>query len=294
MLGGISRQRLGLIAVPPFYANYVPVFGDASGRYLVVPADDDIQLGLGTILVAVHPGASAMADLGTVVKPFRALWLVGGGTAIAPLNIQQGQAPTSPQDGDVWHETSLDTLQMYVSGIKHTLGGTLFVSKADAATTAGGSASELTLIGTGVGTLTLPANFFEPGKTLRFRADGYFRSTDLGPTLNVKFKFGSTSVLTTGATALGLVAATDRPWRCTGTITCRTTGATGTVHGQGVWEMLDLTTAIGSPTWIEMVRTGALTVDTTAAIVVDLTHQWGTSNASNIVTCTNFAIEVVS
>lgn len=167
-----------------------------------------------------------------------------------------------------------------------------YVSTADA--TVANTATETTLIGTGVGTLTLPANFFIAGRTIRIQARGYFSSTNLGPTLRLKIKLGSTVLLDTGAQALALLAATTREWMVDAAITCRTIGASGSVIGQGLATLMDLASAVGSATSEEMSNVGgATTIDTTATQAVGTTAQWGTASASNTITCTNFTLEVV-
>lgn len=43
-----------------------------------------------------------------------------------------------------------------------------------------------------------------------------------------------------------------------------------------------------------MVNTAAVTIDTTATQVVDVTAQWGTASASNTITATNAYIEILN
>lgn len=145
--------------------------------------------------------------------------------------------------------------------------------------------TETTLTGSGVGTLTIPANALVAGTTYRIRADGYM-SDLLTPSLDVKFKFGSTAIDDTSATALVTLTGTAQ-WTYTGTVTCRTTGATGTVQCQGLFAYYNGTT----PLVLNSPNTGTATIDTTASQAVTLTAAWGTANAANSITCTNLSLE---
>lgn len=146
--------------------------------------------------------------------------------------------------------------------------------------TVGNTVTETTLAGTGQGSLTLPAAFFVAGKTLRVRMSGYFSAT-AGPTIRLKLYFGATAILDTGAVTSSNL--TDKFWTFDGTITCRTTGGTGTVMAQGVF-IEDATAPFGA------VNTTTVTIDTTATQAVDLKVTWGTAAAGNTITSTNFTL----
>jgi hypothetical protein len=159
----------------------------------------------------------------------------------------------------------------------------LFTSTADR--TQANSTSELTIIGTGVGTLTLPANFYDvAGKSLKIHAAGYYSNTGT-PTLTFKVKHGSTVLGSTGAITT-TTGATNWQWTFDGLITCRTVGGSGTCIVQGSFLINDSATTDGR---YQMVNTAAVTVNTTVTQVVDLTIQWGTASASNTITGSNFA-----
>jgi hypothetical protein len=49
-----------------------------------------------------------------------------------------------------------------------------------------------TIFGTGVGTLTLPANFAVAGRTVRIRAGGIYSTDGAGRTIAFTMKFGAT------------------------------------------------------------------------------------------------------
>lgn len=148
--------------------------------------------------------------------------------------------------------------------------------------TVANTVTETAISGTGVGSLVLPANFFIVGRSIRLRGFGYHSSTG-NPTITLRVKFGSTVVgSVSGASGNG---STDG-FEFDGIITCRTTGASGTVQSQGKYQELQnsgLTEGGGS--------TSTVTIDTTASQTVSLTIEWGTANAGNTISLTNFILE---
>ena len=223
-----------------------------------------------------------------------ALWIAGGavrfdGTIVHNNTIDYASqaAPGSPVEGDMWNDSTQKAIIVYVDAVKQTLSTGLFVSTGDA--TVANTVTETTIIGSGVGTLTLPANFLVAGKTIRITAKGYYGTTGT-PTINIKVKLGSTVVMSTGAQTQALNI-TSQYFEASGDITCRTVGAGGTVYGQG--HALLATTAVAT-TVEEMVNTATTTIDTTTTQAVGLTATWGTASASNTITGTNFTLEVLN
>jgi len=145
--------------------------------------------------------------------------------------------------------------------------------------------TENSIIGTGVGSLTLPAGFLTIGKTLHIRVMGVISNTGT-PNMTVKLKLGSTVIASTGAVAT-ITGLSNSIFIADFYLTCRTTGVTGTVFGQG-------TTQLGNNPPIGAPATAAITVDTTGTLAVGVTVQWGTSSASNTVTGSLAIVEKVN
>jgi hypothetical protein len=155
-----------------------------------------------------------------------------------------------------------------------------------ASVTVADTTTETTLTGAGQGNLTLPANFFTVGRTIRLKAMGVFSDTGT-PTLNIRFKLGSTTICSTGAVALaGTIA--NNVWSVDIELTCRTVGASGTVIAQGLFTY-DESTHAG--TTEGLASTTTTTIDTTASQAVGITVQWGSASASNTITATNLTVE---
>jgi hypothetical protein len=163
---------------------------------------------------------------------------------------------------------------------------TLFVatSSADVANTV----TETTLLGSGIGGKALTASLLKPGATILLRLEGVYSTKASGAgTLNIKAKMGSTVVCQTTAQTV-TDNLTSRRWSAEFILTCRTTGVSGTVFGQGQASLC--TSATTGVVW-EALNAATTTIDTTAAITFDVTGTWGTADASNSLTCTNAVIE---
>lgn len=152
-----------------------------------------------------------------------------------------------------------------------------------ASVTVANNNTELTLISTGTGNTTIPANYFSVGKVLKIQAWGYHSAT-ANPTLQYRIKFGNTTVLDTGAVVTS--NSTNQVWKIEGIVTCRTTGNTGTVFAQGALSEF-------GQNQFPMLNTLATTIDTTATQVLNITAQWGTAAAADTTTVTNVVMEDV-
>jgi hypothetical protein len=146
---------------------------------------------------------------------------------------------------------------------------------------------ETTLFGTGVGTKSLPANFWTVGKSLRLRLHGLLQYSGAGSGGRIRIKLGSTVISLSAVLAFsGTAAAPGTLFEIDVVITCITTGASGTVFAQGrFYNQTAGTFGIIAPT--------AVVVNTTVGQVVDATYAWTTASASRIVTTTNASIEVI-
>lgn len=208
----------------------------------------------------------------------------GSATAnTAPLKFTSGTLNTTAEAGameflsEKFYLTPTSTARASVPGV-------LFTQTSSA--TVANTVTETTIIGSGVGSVTLPANFFVAGKTIRLRGYG-FHSTTGSPTVRLRIKLGSTTILDT--TAINSHVATDAQVDWEGIITCRTTGATGTVIGQGFYqEFQNPDVSIG------MVNTTTTTIDTTSSLAVNATIEWGTADVGNTITVTNLILEVLN
>lgn len=137
-------------------------------------------------------------------------------------------------------------------------GGLLFAQTADSTTTAN---SATTLFGTGVGTLTLPANFLVAGRTIRVTMGGYASTGASNAVHWLLISLGGVTVAT-GGFAFG--SSNNWGWQATATITCRTTGSSGTVVSGGDFMVNFELPVVAS-------GVGTATVDTTGTLAIDMT-----------------------
>ena len=136
-----------------------------------------------------------------------------------------------------------------------------------------------TLLGTLTGSSTLPANFFGQGKTIVVFVSGTYNCTTGGPTCAI--------ALTIGGVAMGTVTLSHSNTITTGyyeaqfVLTCRTTGATGTIQYSGAAQ---LNTGVAAAAGFFQNSTTSGSVDTTGTLAVGLTATWSSANASNSIT----------
>lgn len=169
----------------------------------------------------------------------------------------------------------------------------LYTSTASA--TVANTTTETSIIGTGVGTLDMPATaveadpvttvpFWFPGKTIRVRVMGY-ASCATGK-LRYRVKLGSVVVLDT--TAIDVTGIANVRVLIQADITCRTTGASGTVMAQGQ-SLLDDGIGLTFPP-----STSTVTVDTTASASLGVLATWQVADAGNTITTTNVTVEALN
>lgn len=197
---------------------------------------------------------------------------------------------SSTTEGDFWKDSTQKSLGAFVDGIKQMVPGVLFTQTADKSVT--NTTTETSIVGTGVGGLTLPANFFVAGKTIRITIAGVYSTVAVtGDTVTVKVKYGST-VLTSKATTALVTGGTNLAWEAEVLITCRTTGATGTVQlGGGLTYQI-----AGAVAVYDELNNGVATttLDTTASSLLDITVTHSAANASNTVKSLVSSFEVLN
>lgn len=183
--------------------------------------------------------------------------------------------------GAIWTDTARKALMVYQNSIKQVLNGVIFTQTATG--TVANSTVEGSVSSSGIGSLSLPVNFFVAGKTIRISGRGFHSSTAT-PTLNLKIKFGSTVINTTGTHSMHNT--TNAYFEFDTIITCRTTGASGTVFAQG--KMFDGTDNIS------MGNIATTTVNTTIAQAITVTSQWSVGSSANTISMTNLTVEILN
>lgn len=208
-------------------------------------------------------------------------------TASASLKMPAGTAPTSPVEGDQWNDSTQKADIAFIDGIKQSRVGCIYSSYASV--TVSNTLTETTLLGgSAIGTLTLPANFWTVGKTIKITAFGIHTTPGGSPTIQNKLKLGAVTVGDTGALVDKNDTNTEHDFIAL--ITCRTTGATGTVYCVGRFLHHESTSGCDM---FPFENTATSTVDTTAAMAIDLTVQFSTNTGISF-SMTNVTIEVLN
>lgn len=135
---------------------------------------------------------------------------------------------------------------------------------------------------------TISANQLQDGSVVRLKLFGVFGTDAVAPTLRVRVKLGATTVLDTSATTL-TAALTNQGWMLEGSLVCFTDGATGTLDAQGIAEFA---TGAASGQLVNMENTSTSSVDTTSALALTVTVEWGAADADNTITLREMVVEL--
>lgn len=173
--------------------------------------------------------------------------------------------------------------------MSHIQNDIIFIGTADKTVT--NSNTETSAIPTGIGTTTLQADWWQAGRAVHITAHGIYSTPVItGGTATVKVKLGST-VIASVATSSLLVGASGLGFHFDVMLTCRSTGASGSVSIGGA---ISYQVASSARIFDMLDNAGtAVTVDTTASGVIDCTVTWDTVSVSKIVTVTNAVFELL-
>lgn len=159
----------------------------------------------------------------------------------------------------------------------------VFSGTADA--TVANTTTPTSLLSTGVGSKTLPIDFFSAGKRVKVSLSGTLTNTGT-PNIQIQLKLGSTTIIDTTAVAMVTITGTTQ-WNADFDLVCRTSGATGTVKGHGKLIYYNATT----PVVLKDANTGTSVIDTTATQTLDVLATWGTADPANSIVCDIAIIE---
>ena len=138
--------------------------------------------------------------------------------------------------------------------------------------------SELTLIGTGVGTLSVPANSFSVGDSFVAKLFGHITCVGTA-TIQIKVKSGSVLLADTGIIALDVT--TNKHWNFEVNFTIRSLGiaSVGSIVSAGLFSYIKNSGL--NFEGANFVFLNNTTFDTTILNTLDITAQWNTNNAGN-------------
>ena len=241
-----------------------------------------------TIPVGTCSANQVLVGSGTNTHASSANFTFDGTTLYANAKLNLGAVTNaSPASGDYWYDTTQKTFAARTAGATAFNSGILYVGTATV--TVANSTTETSLLGTGVGSATLPANFAVVGRTIRVRSHGFISDTAT-PSSTIKIKLGAMTLVTSTGTLPSGLSNAEVTFEFV--FTFRSIGSSGTVIGQGISRITS--GAFVSSASRALVMTAPATIDTTVANAMDVTYQWGTASASNTISMTNPIIEVIA
>ena len=165
--------------------------------------------------------------------------------------------------------------------------GSIFTQTADAAL--GNTTTETSILGTGSGTKTVAAGALNTvGRTLRVRIKGMISNAAGAPTLTIRFKVATVTVLSGVFTVAN---ATNDSFDFNVEMTTRTTGTGGTFSSNGRFNHNMTTGSVGG---VSLVFSGTQTNNLTLSNAIDVTAQWSAANSSNTVGSQIATIEILN
>jgi len=196
--------------------------------------------------------------------------------------------------GDLWNDSSQKGLSAFLAGLQQQINTTIYTATASAGPS--NSSAETSIIGTGVGTKTLPAGYLVAGKAVRIRGSGVFNTLSAGNgVLTIRVKLGSTTIASAAFTPTANM--TNSPFEYDLRLVCRAAGASGSIIAEGHAELATYNGSTGNGTrnnWDLNALSASVTVDTTISQVVDVTAQFATANASNVFTGATGIVELLN
>ena len=160
----------------------------------------------------------------------------------------------------------------------------LFAQTADSATVTN-TTTETSIIGTGVGSLTVPADAFAVGDSYHAKIGGVI-SAQNGDDITINIKSGSTILATTGA--LDLEATTSMAWECELDFTIRAIGASGEIVTNGNFAYNRNTGTLEGYVFQDTVS-----FDTTVSNTLDITATWAQAKTQDEINSHNFVLHKV-
>lgn len=150
-----------------------------------------------------------------------------------------------------------------------------------------GTTTETTLIDGGVGSLTVPANFFKVGDSFSVTMGGHISSVN-NDTLQIRVKSGSVLLGDTGA--ITMPSTTSKHWNLEIRFTIRTIGAAGVASIASFGQFNFSKNASNAFEGADFSIVNNTTFDTTISNTLNITAQWSSNNAGNNIYSESFVL----
>jgi len=145
---------------------------------------------------------------------------------------------------------------------------------------------EQSIVGTGVGSLSIPADAFAIGDSFHAKIGGKINATGGGSRseITINIKAGATILATTGV--FDLDTATNQGWECELDFTIASIGATGSICTNGNFAY----TKDGSRQVYGYIFQDVQPIDTTISNALDITAEWNVLNTGDDIYSANFVL----
>jgi hypothetical protein len=214
----------------------------------------------------------------------------GMGARTSPVFICSYRADSftySPELVPVTSSVTVDSDMVVTGSINGiTPVGGLFAQTVDTTFIAPTTPATQQMIGTGVGTLTVPANGFKIGDSFHLKCGG-LKSNGNGSDIQIMLKSGTVILAESGV--ISLVGLTDAPWEMELDFTIRTLGGPGTanINSNGQWTVTDAGVYLGFG--FNNVNNTTFNTNIENTLTMDIMQ----SDATNFVSVTNLVLSKV-
>jgi N-acetylneuraminic acid mutarotase len=216
-----------------------------------------------------------------------------GQASATPTLLVLGNKNTSGDptctDGAIYYNSNSSQFRACQAGIWTTFGNGLFTSNTNQPTVSNTSAETAFSPTPAPGqSYTLPANYCVPGRIIHISASGTAVS-GAADSYDARIRLDNTAGQLLGDDSGYPTSASSRAWSLELTITCMTTGTSGTANVQGRYYSPtgDL---YGNTNLITGNVSGNITLNTTVSHAIVVTGDWNTANAANIGTMNQFTV----
>ena len=142
--------------------------------------------------------------------------------------------------------------------------------------------TETSIVGSGVGSLTIPANHFVVGDSYHAKIGGEI-SAQTNDDITIRIKSGATVLATTGT--INLSPTTNLGWECEIDFTIAAIGATGSICTNGNFAYTRNSAGLEGYVFQDVEA-----VDSTIANTLDITAEWGQAKTQDQIHSANFVL----
>jgi hypothetical protein len=255
-----------------------------SGTAPTIPASTEVRIGAGNILIGRATAASAQEAVRGDDPRLSDARPANGGNAATVGGLSASSFVQTASVGAANGVASLDSSgKIPAQQLPPATGSTmLFVQTADSAQT-DGNGNFISVMGTGIGSTTIPANYFVAGKMLRVRLGTRITRLSVGGFSGPTMSLGGVVV----ASVTPPPASSGAAFFVELTITCRSAGTSGSFLVQG----LCIPYGTSSTLPIKTTTPTGFTINTTVANAFDVTMA---TSSNTLAVSEMFAVEALN